>query len=152
MPLTLQSSLFGNVVYKAGEIYIFKHGIPGFPSLHEFIFLKIEDSPFVVMHAIEQDIYFFLIDPFSIYSDYEFSLPDSVIEQLEIDTREDVVCYSIVALCDPIVDSTVNLAGPILLNQAKRLGMQMVVDNSPYSVKTPLCLSVPQEAARKAGE
>jgi flagellar assembly factor FliW len=138
MPFTLHSSLFGEIDYKEDEVYHFEHGIPGFPHLHSFLFIKVEDSPFTVMHAVKEDRYFFLIDPFERYADYEFSIPDIVLRQLNVERREDIFCYAITVLREPLLDSTVNLAAPILINTVVRKGMQLMFDQTIYSIRTPL--------------
>jgi flagellar assembly factor FliW len=143
MSFTFTSSLFGEVEYSEQEVYQFAHGLPGFPDHRKFILLKVEDSPFTVMHSLEEDLYFFLIDPFSLFPDYEFTLPEYVIEQLAVEKREDVVCYSIAVLRDPLSDSTANLVAPGVLNVANRKGMQVVLENTRYSIRQPIFL--PQE-------
>lgn len=138
MMRTLQTSLFGEITYSTEEIYVFEEGIPGFSNLKEFIFLKVEDSPFTVMHAVAEDTYFFLIDPFERYGKYEFSLNQSVREKLGAEKREDILCYAIVVLREPLMDSTANLSAPIIINRETRRGLQFILEQSPYSVRTPL--------------
>ncbi|GEN35041.1 flagellar assembly protein FliW [Aneurinibacillus danicus] len=149
MPLTLESSLLGTIAYEAGEVYTFADGIPGFPHLHEFIFRKIEDSPFTVMHAIQEDTCFFLIDPFTRYADYECKLPAFALEQLKIESQEDVLCYTIVVLREPLTDSTTNLSAPIVLNVRERLGMQLALENEAYSIRTKLFAEAADEKVGK---
>jgi flagellar assembly factor FliW len=134
----MKSSLFGEFEYTAEEVYQFEQGLPGFPEEHEFIFIKVEESPFTVLHSVKQDLYFFLIDPFTLFPDYEFTLPDSVIEKLDIRDRNHVLCYSIVVLREPFEDSTANLVAPVIINTENRKGVQLVLENSGYSVRQPL--------------
>ncbi|BAU26559.1 flagellar assembly factor FliW [Aneurinibacillus soli] len=148
MSFTITSSLFGEVDYTADEVYSFETGLPGFPEHKQFLLLKIEDSPFTVLHAIDEDLYFILLDPFSFFSDYEFALPEHVIHQLSIEQREHVACYSIVVLRDPLHDSTANMAAPVVLNTANRKGMQLVLEKTPYSVKQPVFAVDSQEKIR----
>ncbi|MED0670825.1 flagellar assembly protein FliW [Aneurinibacillus aneurinilyticus] len=149
MTRTLQTSLFGEITYNPQEIYIFEEGIPGFSNLKEFIFIKVEDSPFTVMHAVAEDMYFFLIDPFERYGKYEFSLSRSAREKLEVAEREDILCYAIVVLREPLTDSTANLSAPIIINRETRRGMQFMLEQSPYSIRTPL-FAVEKTAEQKA--
>ncbi|WP_052947791.1 flagellar assembly protein FliW [Aneurinibacillus tyrosinisolvens] len=140
MSFKMTSSLFGEVEYKENEVYRFEQGLPGFMDKRDFIFLTIEDSPFTVLHSIEEDLYFFLMDPFTLFSDYEFTIPDHVIEQLQIENRDAVICHSIAVLRDPLTDSTVNLAAPVIVNTTNRKGLQLVLENSKYSVRQPIFL------------
>ncbi|AMA71736.1 flagellar assembly protein FliW [Aneurinibacillus thermoaerophilus] len=138
MATKMISSLFGEFEYAAEEVYRFEHGLPGFPEEREFMFMKIEDSPFTVLHSIREDLYFFLIDPFPLFPDYEVTIPDPVLEELGIQDRNSVLCYCIVVLREPLADSTVNLLAPVIMNTVNRKGMQLVLENSSYSVRQPL--------------
>jgi flagellar assembly factor FliW len=138
MALTLMTSLFGEVHYEPDEVYIFEQGLPGFPDKREFLFIKVADSPFIVMHSLADDLYFFLIDPFHVQADYEFAIPKYALEQLNIDNRDNVLCYSIVVLREPLSDSTANLAAPVILNTQQHKGMQLVLENTRYSVRHPI--------------
>jgi flagellar assembly factor FliW len=142
MAQMLRSSLFGDITYDLDELYIFEEGIPGFPHLREFLFIKLEDSPFTVMHSIKEDTYFFLIDPFERYANYEFPLDELAKKKLGIEEREDVFCYAIVVLREPLADSTANLSAPIVINTKTRKAMQLMLDQSPYSIRTLLFTDV----------
>ena len=141
MSYTVQSSLFGEVHYTAEEVYTFESGLPGFPDQKRFLLIQIEESPFTVLQAADKDLYFVMIDPFSFFADYEFTLPEYVIQQLKIEHREQVACYSIVVLRDQLRDSTANMAAPVVLNTANRKGLQVVLENTPYSVRQPVFVS-----------
>ncbi|NMF00560.1 flagellar assembly protein FliW [Aneurinibacillus aneurinilyticus] len=138
MILKMESDLFGTLEYEATEVYTFEQGIPGFPNEREFLLVQVQDSPFTVLHSLQGNLYFFLIDPFRFFADYEFALPDYVLDQLEIKNRENVLSYSIVVLRDPLHDSTVNLVAPIVLNTTNRKGMQLVLEKTNYSVRQPI--------------
>jgi flagellar assembly factor FliW len=138
MPSTLMTSLFGEIEYNKEEVYHFSQGIPGLPEQREFLLITIEDSLFTVMHSLTDDLYFFLIDPFDMFPDYEFTLPEYAIKQLEIERREDVMCYSIVVIREPFSASTTNLVAPVIFNTANRKAAQLVLENVPYSIRQPL--------------
>ncbi|WP_051330954.1 flagellar assembly protein FliW [Aneurinibacillus terranovensis] len=140
MPLKVTSSLFGEVEYKEEEVYRFDNGIPGFEEEKSFLLLKVEESPFTILHSTSDDLYFFLVDPFALFSDYKFTIPDHVLETLEITEREQVICYAIAVLREPLSDSTVNLVAPVILNSANHRGLQLVLENTAYSVRHPLGL------------
>lgn len=148
MSIKIQSSLFGEVEYNEKEVYHFEHGIPGFPEQRKFILVHVEDSPFLVLHSVAEDLYFFLIDPFSLFPGYEFKIPDAVIEQLAIEKTDDVLCYSIAVLREPLEDSTANMVAPVVLNKANRTGAQVVLENSAYSVRQPIFMKSREAAAK----
>lgn len=152
MTRSLQSSLYGELEYNDQDVYHFEDGVPGFPHLREFLLITVEESPFTVMHAINEDTSFFLINPFTRYEGYEVQIPNAAKQQLKIENLEDVVLYSIVVLREPLEDSTTNLAAPVILNTKEKLGAQVSLDNPQFSIRTPLFENVPQVSVGKEGK
>ncbi|MEZ2658254.1 flagellar assembly protein FliW [Aneurinibacillus aneurinilyticus] len=150
MTVKMKSSLFGEIEYDVADVYTFEQGFPGFPEQKQFVLLQVEESPFTVMHSIQEDLHFFLIDPFSLFVNYEFAIPDYALEQLDIKKREDVISYSVAVLREPLTDSTVNMVAPVIFNTANRKAMQLVLENTRYSVRQPIFL--PQEQAGDSRE
>lgn len=138
MSSKIVSSLLGEVVYSEQDVYHFKQGLPGFSNLKKFILLTIEDSPFTVLHSVEEDKYFFLINPFSTFPNYEFTIPEYLMSELSIEEEEQVVCYSVIVLREPLHESTANMVAPIILNTHTRQGAQLVLENVSYSVRQPI--------------
>lgn len=137
--MQIHSPLIGDVNVEEKQIYTFAQGIPGFESVHRFAFIPLGgDSPFTVIQAVEQTVPSFIaINPFTVFPDYDFHLPDYVAEQLELVGLEDVELFSIVTLGKTLVDSTCNLMAPVVLNRRKRTGKQVVLEEN-YSRKAPL--------------
>lgn len=118
---------------------IFKKGIPGFDSLREFIITDLEDNKkFKVLQSKESEISFVMTDPFEIYDNYEISLNDEIIKELEIKNPEDVLILSIITLGKTLEISTMNLRAPLVINIKNNLGKQYIMQNSKYETKHPL--------------
>ncbi|WCK54197.1 flagellar assembly protein FliW [Aneurinibacillus sp. Ricciae_BoGa-3] len=149
MSLKVMSSLFGEVEYMEDEVYHFENGIPGFEKEKSFLLLKVEGSAFTILHSTSADLYFFLMDPFTLFSDYKFTIPDYVLESLKITEREQVTCYVIAVLREPLSNSTVNLVAPVILNSVNHLGVQLVLENTSYSVRHPLGLYSNQTSSKE---
>jgi flagellar assembly factor FliW len=145
MSKKVSSSLFGEIEYSQDEVYSFANGIPGFPGEKAFVFREIEESPFTAMHSTGKDLYFLLINPFLFFPDYEFTIPDYMLEQLSIERQEQVACYSVVVLREPLHESTVNLVAPIIVNKQNRRGAQLVLENTTYSVRQPIFVNEEQK-------
>ena len=119
---------------------IFKKGILGFEELKEYTLTEIENSTvFKEISSIdEENIGFILISPFEIDSTYDIKIDDSTVEELELESPEDVFLYSIVTLTDSIENSTVNLRAPIVINRKNNLARQIVLQDESYEIKHPL--------------
>ncbi|WP_242690993.1 flagellar assembly protein FliW [Cytobacillus praedii] len=119
------------------DIIYFGSGIPGFPEDKEFINLPLGmDSSFSILQSINnEELGFVIAEPFSFFKEYEFDLDESVITQLKIKDKTDIIIYSIVTLGDSLASSTVNLQAPIIINKRERLGKQAILNTDKYHTK-----------------
>jgi flagellar assembly factor FliW len=67
--------------------------------------------------------------------DYNPEITKNHIEGLHLEKPEDVLIYAIVSLATDPVETTANLMGAIIINRAKRLGKQIILEDGKYSVK-----------------
>ncbi|KOP72006.1 flagellar biosynthesis protein FliW [Bacillus sp. FJAT-21945] len=119
------------------DIIYFGSGIPGFPEDKEFINLPLGmDSSFSILQSINnEELGFVIAEPFSFFKEYEFDLDESVITQLKIKDKTDIIIYSIVTLGDSLATSTVNLQAPIIINKRESLGKQAILNTDKYHTK-----------------
>jgi flagellar assembly factor FliW len=83
-----------------------------------------------------------------VFRNYEFQLPDSAKELLEIDKMEQIAVYSLVTLRSPVEESTTNLLAPIVINSANKKGVQVVLMEEKLSIQEKLFAPSPVEGAR----
>ncbi|WP_134703685.1 flagellar assembly protein FliW [Ammoniphilus sp. YIM 78166] len=136
--MVIQTPIFGEVEISEEKIIQFDKGIPGFNELKRFTFIDLPDTPFQIMQSVTNELYFFVINPFEFYKEYEVVLPDPTIEYLEIKKPEEVALYNIVSLKDQVADSTTNLQAPLVVNVQARKGKQLVLNQPSYSLRQPL--------------
>jgi flagellar assembly factor FliW len=136
--MKVESPLFGTVDVDSHKIIHFEKGIPGFLDEKEFVFLSFPETPFYVMQSTKNELYFFVINPFDFFKDYEFDIPEAIVEQLEIKEREKVVAYSIVTIKDPFDQSTANLQAPVIINAEGQTGIQLVLDTKKFNIRQPI--------------
>lgn len=131
------SPIHGKIIYEENEIINFEKGIPGFQNLKKFVIKEIgEDSPFNILQSIEdKDMGFILISPFLVYENYEVNLNDEVIRNLNIESSNDVLLYSIVTLNSNAKEITANLKAPIVINIKYKKGEQYITDKDTYKIK-----------------
>ncbi len=115
-------------------IFNLKAPIFGFENITQLELKKI-DEVFVRLQSVDaKEPSFTLINPF-VLRDYEFDIPSSLQEKLEIDDNSNLLIYNIVMIQKPIENSTVNFVAPLIFNTDNRYMAQMIInDRVDYGV------------------
>ncbi|HOV79650.1 MAG TPA: flagellar assembly protein FliW [Bacillota bacterium] len=135
---------------EAKNILTFKSGIPGLPEeFKEFKFIALqENSAFYLLQSVlDEEICFILVDPFIFFPGYEFKLPEEDRNKIELQDIKDVAVFCIVNASRGIKEATVNLCAPLVVNTAKRLARQIVLNDGGHNLRQPL----PAAAAARGG-
>lgn len=127
----------GEIEINESEIIHFQQGIPSFLDEHQFYILPLaEDSPFMIMQSVQtSSLAFVIVSPFDFFKDYEVKLTDQVIDVLEIEKQEDVALFVLLTIQEPFQNTTANLQGPIVINNMKKIGKQVILSDSDYRTK-----------------
>ncbi len=136
--MVLQTKYFGELDIKESDIIYFGHGLPGFETVTKFALIDNEekDSPFKWLQGIDEPKpAFVLVNPFLIRKDYEVNLNDDVLKELDIREPESASVYCIVVVPEDINKMTVNLQAPLVINNVKNLGRQLILDTDRYGVR-----------------
>ena len=137
--MKIQTKFFGEQEIKKEEIIRFDSGMPGFPNEKEFYLFPMEDTPFLVMQSIQSvGVAFVIMEPFQVFPDYEFDLPDEVSAGLGTEKKSDLAIFVILTVQDPFEKSTANLQAPIIFNQRKKKAKQYIINRSTYTTKHPM--------------
>ncbi len=132
---------FKELVYSNEDIITFQEGIPGFEEYKNFVLVQHpEYTPFewLVCTDNESRLRFAIINPLLFDPEYSPPLSRGHLDEIGIEKAEDILMYTIVTIRDNPQDCTANLCAPILINKKKRLGKQIILDDTPYSVKEPI--------------
>ncbi|HTG68689.1 MAG TPA: flagellar assembly protein FliW [Candidatus Udaeobacter sp.] len=121
-------------------VFYFENGIPGFEHLHQFAFTEVDgELPMKLMKSVEdEEISLLIVNPFSIYPEYEWDLPDSSKQELFIQSELDIEIWSIITVNSEPLNSTINLMAPLVLNINKKIGKQLILHDNTYSSRAPL--------------
>lgn len=124
------------------HIISFPWGLPGLEDYREYILNSLEeDSPFYYMRCSSQpEIGLLLVNPFTVFSDYEFDLDDTVVKQLDIADQKQLAVLCTVNTSRGIESATVNLLAPVVINIKLRQAKQVVLNDRRYSYRTPLAI------------
>lgn len=122
-----------------GKLF-FEDGLPGFPEMQFFKISKEEtDVPFFQMQSTEdENIGFWLADPFVFLPDYQFDLPDYAKAALRLDEEEASVAVLNMITLREKGQVTINLKAPIVINRNNRMAKQVILNEESYLLRHPL--------------
>jgi flagellar assembly factor FliW len=134
----MKTKYHGEINIEEKTIFTFEQGIPAFEEEKEFVLLSLDVCFSVLQSVHTQHVAFVVADIFMMKRDYDIDLPDSVVEQLQLQSAQDVHLYGIVTVLEPFSQSTINLKAPVVINKKNCLGKQVVLNDNKYETKTPL--------------
>lgn len=136
--IALETRHFGPVQVDENEVLIFPEGIPGFEDSVRFVLLgKTEaEIPFFWLQSIDHpEIAFVVVDPFTVYEDYQVNVDDSELDILGIGNPERILTLCIVVIPEDIKQMRANLKAPILINMDTNTGKQVLQNNDSLPVR-----------------
>ena len=110
------------------KVIHFPRGIIGFEDRKHFTLLQIRpDAPFLVLQSMDDPGLGLLVaDPYLFLPDYTLKIGDAEQKLLQVTERADVAVLVTVAIPPGKPEETVlSLTGPILINHAVRIGLQV---------------------------
>jgi len=148
--MTIQTSVFGELLVDESKIITFKEGLPGFEDLHRFILVILEQTrPFLWLQAVDRDIAIPVISPFDIVRDYAPVVDDGIFDAIELERQEDLLVLAVAVIPPEVNLMTANLAAPILINIVANQGLQVLAENSEYLVRQPIFDAICQQLCRE---
>lgn len=141
------SNHLGQFEYEDTEIISVAEGLLGFEHLTEFILVNFEETlPFKWLVSIEEPMIAFpLINPSLVEQNYSIELNKENVDAKLLLHPESNLVYSIVNFSDH--KPTLNLRGPVIINEKEKFGMQLVLNDDKYAFRHPL--NVPQPETEK---
>ncbi len=127
---------YGTIDVDERQRILFPFGILGFEKMKEYVLLDALQQPFYWLQSLEvPEIAFVLINPIIFRPDYTPDVPDVDLEEIGIETTEDLLCFSIVTIPEVQTQMTANLQGPLLINKKKKVGRQSISTNPKWNVR-----------------
>jgi len=136
--LLINTRDFGGIEVQEEKIIHFPYGIIAFEEMKRFFIIESgqEDLPFCWLQSVDEgDLAFVLLNPFLFKKDYELEIPDGVVEELEIETEEEVAVFSIIVVPEDINKITANLLAPVIINTKSFKGKQIILSDKKYTTK-----------------
>lgn len=151
--MQLTTLQFGELDIEEKDIFTFPQGIPGFEDYRQYVFIQPDEKiPFSHMQSVEEgNLSFVITDPFLFYPDYQFDLPENILEELRVQTVQEVSVWSIVSIPGDLRDATLNLLAPVIVNMNSRQGKQIILHDTMYKTKHKLIVTKHSESIRLKG-
>nr|WP_304216816.1 flagellar assembly protein FliW [Fredinandcohnia onubensis] len=135
--MKIDTKYHGEIHIEEKEIITFANGIPGFLEEKKFIFLPFgEDTGISIMQSISNaGLAFAVTNPFLFLKEYNFTIDDQVVEQLQLESEKDVTVYVILTVQDLFEKTTANMQAPVVINSKTQLAKQVILTNTAYHTK-----------------
>lgn len=139
--MKLKTTKFGEISIDENLIFDFLEPIIGYDNLKKYVLVEHSDnSSFKWLQSVENaELAFPVTSPAFFDIDYQFEIPTEKADIISLTSVESLISLNIVTIppTDPR-SATINLLAPIIINAANKQGMQIVLSNSNFPVKTPL--------------
>ncbi len=139
--MKIDTRQFGKIEIAEDKIVNMPTGIPGFRDKKRYVFLQREETiPFLLFQSIDDpNLSFVVLDPIKIIPEYSIDQAD-LEKMVSWDFEKDEVsCFVIVTIPNGSPEKmTANLLAPLVINNKRKEGLQVVLQNSSYSHQHPL--------------
>lgn len=131
---------YGDIQVSDENKIVFTKPIFGFEHLKEFYLILLDEpEQFSLLQSKDdKNISFMLTQPRMFISDYILDIDDADAELLKIEDHNDIVDYAIVTIPERIEDVTMNILGPIVINNKNKFAVQSISNTPHYSTKCRL--------------
>lgn len=134
--MNIMTKNFGKIEVNENQIIYFEEGIPGFRDLKEYVLIEDTESAFCYLQSIQEgNISFIMINPYLLKKDYTINIKEQYIEALGGGEDKEFSIYVIATILDTVEKATVNLVAPVLIQNEKRRGMQIILENTKYTTR-----------------
>ena len=134
--MKIDTRQFGQVEIDEEKIINVPAGIPGFLDKKRYVILQKEETiPFFLFQCVDDpNLSFVVLDPIMILPEYSIEKKDiqrSVSWDFE---KDEISCFVIVTIPSGNPEKmTANFLAPLVINNKRREGLQLILENSAYS-------------------
>ncbi|MFK8024856.1 MAG: flagellar assembly protein FliW [Ilumatobacter sp.] len=156
--MLIETTRFGTIEARHEDLVAFPDGLPGFAGRRDMVVVPGGDllgaesadghpGLFWLQDSVDPDLAFLTTVPWLAYPDYD--VDTSLDPDVFADTQpEDVCVLSIVTVRRDGEQATLttNLLAPIVIDEKRRVGKQVIIEGSDWPVRAPLAESRSIEA------
>ena len=136
--MEIETTRFGKLTVEDDRIMTFPHGLLGFPEQGRFALIQTgEENYFFWLQSVDEpSLAFVVTDPSIFFKDYEVPIREETAQELQL---ADAAYAQVFVICNKVDEwLTGNLLGPILVNDANRTAMQVVLTEKKWTCRQPL--------------
>jgi flagellar assembly factor FliW len=151
--MLIDTDRFGCFDTKDSKLIEFPSGLPGFEDLRYFIILEIAQTKPIYWLQSTENKYIALpvILTFEILDDYYIDIRENELEDLSVESQNDLLVMNVVVIPDQVEQMTVNLAAPLVINTKRGIGKQIIIDAQALPVRWPVYDAI-MKSLTKGGE
>jgi|GEM_PF-63737 len=133
----IKTTRFGELEVNPSDIVTFSEGLLGFESLKKYFVVDPGDSTLILWLQSTEDekVAFPIIEPKIFKPDYIAKLLPADLNGLELESLQAARLYSILTIPATVTEMSANLKAPVVINSTKKVGKQIVLQDSKLSVK-----------------
>jgi len=133
----IKTTRFGDLEVNPNDIVTFNEGLLGFENLKKYFVVDPGDSTLILwLQSTEDDkVAFPIIEPKIFKPDYIAKLLPADLNGLDLESLQAAKLYSILTIPANVTEMSANLKAPVVINSAKKVGKQIVLQDSKLSVK-----------------
>ena len=135
--MKVKTTRFGELEVNPNDVLTFSEGLLGFENLKKYFVVDPGDSTLILWLQSTEDekVAFPIIEPKIFKPDYIAKLLPADLNGLELETLQTAKLYSILTIPANVTEMSANLKAPVVVNSAKKVGKQIVLQDSKLSVK-----------------
>ena len=114
--------------------------IPGFPAFRRYVLVRVtEEGVLFALTAVDDpDVRFLMVPPAPFFPDYAPEIDEESLLALGAEDTEDLLILLVVTAGESPGSSTANLMAPIVVHQATRRAVQLVLSGSGLPIHAVL--------------
>ena len=138
--MMIDTPRFGKVEIDEDRVVTFAEGLLGFRDFKRYFFHEPSAGAAVQwLQSVELPaLAFVVVDPRLVKPDYEVKVTAAQLEPLEVTDPSQAEVWVILTVPEDASKMTANLQGPIVVNRARRLGAQIVINEEGVTTKYPV--------------
>ena len=138
--MQITSSRFGKIEVREEEIITFPEGLVGFCNLKRYLIIEREiDRPFQWLQVIDNpELAFLITDPLLFCPHYKVELNPQENAVLKLAKVNEGKIFVLVVIPEDPSRMRANLLAPLVINVSKRLGKQVILEQSGYPLQYQL--------------
>ncbi len=128
--MKINTNFFGEIEIDDKEIIVFEKGMIGFEDINRFALVGEENLFVEWLQSVDEATSFAVMDPFIADSDYNFEIPDNILEELNIKDKNEIIIRTVVIIPEDITKIRTNLQAPVIINLKEKKAAQIMLDDN----------------------